>query len=157
MMGAGTVLAFDFGTKRIGVAVGESELRVAHPLAVIAAEQSDARFAAIGRLMAEWEPGRLVVGLPLDEDGAAQESTQRARRFARQLGGRYGLPVAMVDERYTTADAESALRAAGGRRAVSRKEADSAAAQLILQQWFDETTRDKDSEDSEYSGDSQIP
>ncbi|MBK8062781.1 MAG: Holliday junction resolvase RuvX [Betaproteobacteria bacterium] len=138
-MGAGTVLAFDFGTKRLGVAVGETALRLAHPLALIATEQTEARFAAVARLLAEWQPGQLVVGLPLAEDGTPQESTRRARRFANQLEGRYRLPVALVDERYTTADAESGLRAAGGRRAVSRKQADSAAAQLILQQWFDET------------------
>lgn len=139
-MGAGTVLAFDFGTKRIGVAVGESQLRLAHPLAQVPATDPQACFEAIGRLIAEWQPGQLVVGLPLDENGAEQDTTRRAQRFARQLGGRYGLPVTLVDERYTTADAESALKAAGGRRAVNRKQVDSAAAQLILQQWFDETT-----------------
>ena len=95
----GTVLAFDFGTRRIGVAVGEAMLKNARPLTTIDAAANDARFAAIGRLIAEWQPARLVVGLPLALDGSAHEMTARSRRFANQLHGRFGLPVALVDER----------------------------------------------------------
>ena len=134
---AGTVLGFDFGTKRIGIAVGESLIRLAHPLAAIAAEQSEARFAAIADLIGEWRPRQLVVGLPLSPDGQAHELTRRAQRFARQLQGRFGLPVSLVDERYTSAEAEAALRAAGVHGAQRDKHIDAAAAQLILQQWFD--------------------
>ena len=134
----GTVLAFDFGTKRIGVAVGEGSMRLAHPLEGIVGERSEARFAAISRLIEIWRPVRLVVGLPLTESGEAQDTTLRAERFARQLEGRFGLPVGMVDERYTSADAEGSLKRMGAHGAARRNAVDSAAAQLILQQWFDE-------------------
>lgn len=130
---ARTVLAFDFGSKRIGVAVGEPELGTAHPLPGIAAA-GEARFAAIRRLVTEWKPARLVVGLPLAADGSAHDTTQRAERFARQLRGRFHLPVALVDERFTSVEAERLLR---GRRAA-RLAIDSVAAQLILEQYFDE-------------------
>ena len=134
----GTVLAFDFGAKRIGVATGELETRLAHPLPAIGAERSDARFAAIARLLAEWRPAQLVVGLPLATDGSAHAMTLRARRFARQLAGRFDLPVALVDERYSSVEAEGRMRAdaSSGPHGV-----DSAAAQLILQQHFEESGR----------------
>jgi len=137
-----TVLAFDFGLERIGVAVGEAGLASAHPLPPIAARLSRARFEEIGRLVAEWRPARLVVGLPLAEDGTAREATRRAERFARQLEGRFRLPVARVDERYSSTEAESRVRAAAGARraaqASRRRELDSLSAQLILEQFFDE-------------------
>ena len=126
-----TVLAFDFGLKRIGVAVGEAELRTAHPLPVIAAS-GDARFAAIGKLVAEWKPAQLVVGLPLAAHGGAHLMTRQADRFARRLQGRFRLPVARVDERYTSVEAESRLRGA------KRRPLDSVAAQIVLEQYFDE-------------------
>jgi len=132
---ARTVLAFDFGIKRLGVAVGEPELGTAHPLPGIAAE-GDARFAAIGRLVAEWKPARLVVGLPLAANGSAHDTTRRAARFARQLLGRFGLPVELVDERYTSVEAAQRLR---GRRAT-KLAIDSVAAQLILEQYFNART-----------------
>lgn len=124
-----TCLAFDFGTRRVGVAVGNTVSRLAQPLPSIAV-QGDARFAAIGRLIAEWRPDRLVVGVPFHPDGAPHENTLRARRFARQLHGRYGLPVDEVDERYTTAEALS----------LGARDADAAAACLILEQYFRERT-----------------
>lgn len=120
-----TFLAFDFGLKRVGVAAGNSLLREATPLRTIAAE-GDARFAAIARLIGEWRPDALVIGVPFHPDGAAHENTARARRFGRQLNGRFGLPVHEVDERYTTTEA----LAAGAR------DADAAAACLILEQFF---------------------
>ncbi len=139
MADTGTVLAFDFGTKRIGVAVGEALLGVARPLVEISGEASEPRFAAIAKLVDEWKPQRLVVGLPLTEDGVPQEMTRRAQRFARQLEGRFGLPVTLVDERYTSAEAEAGLRAAGAHKAIREKKGvDAAAAQLILQQYFHE-------------------
>lgn len=118
-------LAFDFGLKRVGVASGNSLTGTAQPLRTVAAE-GDARFAAIGRLIDEWQPDALVVGVPLHPDGAEHENTARARRFARQLHGRFRLPVHEVDERYTTTEAQ----AAGAR------DADAAAACIILEQYL---------------------
>jgi len=139
---AGTILSFDFGLQRIGVAVGEVETGTAHPLPPLAAASQLGRFTAIARLMKEWKPSLIVVGRPLGEDGAPHEVTRRAERFARQLGGRFGLPVALVDERYSSAEVESRMRAAYGRgraAALARGKAlDSQAAQLLLQQYFDE-------------------
>jgi putative Holliday junction resolvase len=116
-------LAFDFGTRRVGVASGNTLLRRANGLKTIAAE-GDARFEAIARLIAEWRPDALVVGVPFHPDGAEHDNTRLARRFARQLHGRFRLPVHEVDERYTTTEA----LAAGAR------DADAAAAALILEQ-----------------------
>ncbi|MFN7197439.1 MAG: Holliday junction resolvase RuvX, partial [Hylemonella sp.] len=99
-----TFLAFDFGLKRTGVAVGNRLLRRAQPLPTIRAE-GDARFAPIAQCLRQWQPDALVVGVPYHPDGAAHDNTQRARRFARHLRGRFGLPVYEVDERYTTTEA----------------------------------------------------
>ena len=140
-MDTGTVLAFDFGTRRIGVAVGNTLVRVAHPLTTIADESNAARFAAIASLIGEWQPAVLVVGRPLHADGTAHDMTARAERFARQLEGRVGLPVARVDERLTTVDAEAALVAAGIRATERKAVRDQAAAQRILQSWFDNEHR----------------
>lgn len=119
----GTVLAFDFGLKRIGVAVGEPELGTAHPLPAVSG------LPEIRKLVAEWRPVRLVVGLPVRE-AAPHPLAPRVERFARQLEGRFRLPVARVDERYTSVEAESRLRGA------KKKAIDSVAAQLILEQYF---------------------
>jgi putative Holliday junction resolvase len=121
----GTVLAFDFGLKRIGVAVGEQELRSAHPLPAVS------QFPQIEKLIEEWKPARLVVGLPMREAGE-HPLAKRVERFARQLEGRFHLPVARVDERFTSVEAESRLRG------VKKKAIDSVAAQLILEQYFDQ-------------------
>jgi putative Holliday junction resolvase len=133
----GTILAFDFGERRIGVAVGESQLAVAHPLTTIATERTAARFDAIAALVAEWRPVALVVGLPLHMDDTAHELTGRARRFARQLEGRFGLPVEMVDERLTTHEAGLLLRDAGVDIRRQKAVRDQIAAQQILQAFFD--------------------
>lgn len=132
-----TVLAFDFGTRRIGVAIGNTIVRVARPLATIDAQASDARFAAVGALIAEWQPDQIVVGIPVHANGAEHAMTARARRFARQLAGRFRLPVAEADERHTTQDAQASLEQGGGGRA-SRARRDEIAAQIILQAWFDQ-------------------
>lgn len=138
---AGTVLAFDYGERRTGVAVGDAHLRTAHPLPAICAAGA-ARMAAIAKLVNEWRPGLLVLGLPLDSDGSAHRLGQKVARFARELQARFCLPVAQVDERYTSTEAESRMREAlGARRAAQASRArklDSYAAQLILQQYFDE-------------------
>jgi len=136
----GTVLAFDYGLRRVGVAVGEIETRHAHPLAVIRTE-GVARFAEIDRLVGEWKPRALVVGVPQRDDGVHPLGA-RAARFARQLAARFGLPVACVDESYSSVEAEARLRgAAGARRAVvaaRSRTLDAHAAQLLLEQYFAE-------------------
>ncbi len=143
----GTVLAFDFGEKRIGVAVGEWTLRQAHPLTVIHGEANTERFAAIAALIGEWRPLSLVVGLPVTLDGEPHAMTARATRFANQLRGRFGLPVAYADERLSSVEAEGRLRESGyhAKTTQGRKaHLDAVAAQIILQghfeQIFDSTT-----------------
>ncbi len=123
------ILAFDFGLKRIGCAVGNDLSKSARPLTIIRAEANDKRFAEIGKLIGEWQPAKLVVGLPSYPDGTEHEMTRRCRRFANQLHGRFALDTILVDERYTS----SVLN-------FKRGEADDAhAAALILQQYFDES------------------
>ena len=118
-------LAFDFGTKRVGVASGNTLTRTATPLRTVAAE-GDARFAALGALIAEWQPDALVVGVPFHPDGAAHDNTARAQRFARQLHGRFKLQVHEVDERYTTTEAHS----------HGASDVDAASAAIILEQFL---------------------
>jgi putative Holliday junction resolvase len=137
----GTCMAFDFGTRRIGVAVGEMMLGIARPLTTISAEANEARFAAIGKLIAEWQPGTLLVGLPLSLDGEATEMTDRCRRFARQLEGRYRLPVVLVDERLSSASADERLREQGHDWRQRKASVDAEAAAIILQSHFDQSHR----------------
>jgi putative holliday junction resolvase len=137
-LAAGTILAFDFGTHRIGVAVGESATRLAHPLATIIAERKAERFAAIRRLVDEWRPTLILIGLPTHADGMEHELTASARRFARQIEGRFALPVALVDERFTTRAATEVLASAGVTARRQRGVRDQIAAQLILQAYLDE-------------------
>ena len=120
------VLGFDFGARRIGVAIGNSVTREARPLTTVNATRVAARWDAVAALLAEWEPAELVVGIPRHPDGTPHEMTARCERFARQLEGRFSRPVARVDERYTSAVSARA------------DDVDAAAAALILQQWFDE-------------------
>lgn len=131
------MLAFDFGVKRIGVATGETLLGSAHPLTVIRAESNDERFAAIGKLVAEWQPVQLVVGLPTHADGTAHEMTRLATKFAERLQRRFNLPVAFADERLTSLDAETRLRETGRNSKAAKPLLDAVAAQLILQTWFE--------------------
>jgi putative Holliday junction resolvase len=132
-----TVLAFDFGTRRIGVAMANTLTRVAHPLATVDAPPA-AQIAAIAALIDEWRPAQLVVGLPVHADGTPHAMTARAKAFARTLETRFALPVALVDERFTTHAAESALAAAGRGGRAARAARDETAAQIILQQWLDD-------------------
>jgi len=132
-----TVLAFDFGTRRIGVAIGNTLMRVARPLTTIDAQATDARFDAIAALIGEWQPDQLVVGVPVHDDGTEHEMTARARRFARQLAGRFRLPVVETDERHTTQEAAAALARSGDGGRAGRAKRDEVAAQVILQAWFD--------------------
>ncbi|MFZ2649509.1 MAG: Holliday junction resolvase RuvX [Burkholderiaceae bacterium] len=118
-------LAFDFGVRRVGVASGNSLTRSATPLSTLA-DSGERRYAAIATLIGQWQPHALVVGVPYHPDGAAHQNTARAQRFARQLHGRFGLPVHEVDERYTTTEA----------RAAGAKDLDAAAAAIILEQFL---------------------
>lgn len=120
-----TFLAFDYGLKRTGVASGNRVLGQASALTTIAAE-GDARFERIARLIAEWQPDALVVGVPVHPDGTPHENTRRAQRFARQLHGRFRLPVHQVDERYSTTEA----------RASGAADVDAASAAIILEQFL---------------------
>lgn len=125
-----TLLGFDFGLKRIGVAVGNSLLCQAQPLTIIAAATNDAKFAAIAILVAQWQPARCIVGLPMHPDGAAHEMTVRCQRFANQLHGRFGVETVLVDERYSSA----VLSRARGEHVDDRS------ASIILQQYFDDSS-----------------
>jgi len=118
-------LAFDYGTKRVGVASGNTLTHTATPMRTIAAE-GEARFTAIAALVEEWRPDALVVGVPFHPDGAAHDNTARARRFARQLHGRFHLVVHEVDERYSTTEAH----------AQGAADADAASAAIILEQFL---------------------
>ena len=129
-----TILGFDFGLKRIGVAVGNSILKQAQPLTIITAATNDDKFSAIAKLVADWEPDLAIVGLPLHPDGAEHEMTVRCRRFANQLHGRYGIQTVLVDERYSSA----VLKQARG------EFIDDAAAAIILQQYFDDHDNEHD-------------
>ena len=138
---SGAVMAFDFGVRYVGVAVGETALGMAHPLQTIDAEANEPRFAAISALLAEWNPVRLVVGLPLAIDGSERDMTRRARRFARQLEGRFHLPVSFVDERLSSAEADLLLREQGRSGQAHKHLNHPVAAQVILQAYFDENAR----------------
>lgn len=122
------MLGFDFGLKRIGVAVGNTLIRQAQPLLIIQAPTNDGKFSAIADLLRQWQPARCIVGLPLHPDGAEHEMTARCRRFANQLQGRFELPVTLVDERYSSA----MIAQKRGDRVDDR------AAAIILQQYLDQ-------------------
>ena len=127
-----TLLAFDYGTRRIGIAVGQTLTGTARPLATLKSRNGKPDWEAIGRLIREWQPDRLVVGLPLHMDGSEQPMTELARRFGRQLEGRYNLPVEWADERLTSEEAERNLPGGGDKAAI-----DAEAAAVILQGWLD--------------------
>jgi putative holliday junction resolvase len=133
---SGTVLAFDFGEKRIGVAVGDTTVAIAHPLTTIHETATDRRFAHIERLINEWQPGQLVVGLPAHLDGTEHEMSRLARKFAQRLAGRFALPVTLVDERLTSVAADSALAEHGVDASRRKLLVDAAAACEILQTHF---------------------
>ena len=129
-----TLLAFDYGEKRIGVALGNALTRSARALTVIQNRSQAWRFEAVAELLREWQPDVLVVGLPSHPDGTPHIMTQLAKRFGNQLNGRFHLPVVWVDERYSSVDAEARLRERGERA----EHVDAEAACVILQQYFDE-------------------
>lgn len=133
----GTVLAFDFGERRIGVAVGEHLIKSANPLITIDSESNEVRFTRITELIQEWQPILLVVGLPLSLDGVETEMTQLCKKFARRLNGRFNLPVALIDERYSSAHASQLLNQTGIKGRAQKTMLDQVAAQTILQSYFD--------------------
>ena len=129
-------MAFDYGLRQIGVAVGNSLLRSTQPLAVIHAKDGIPDWQALTELIEEWRPELLVVGDPLNMDGSESELCQRARKFARRLHGRLGLPVEMADERLTSFEAKQISRERGHRGNYKRDPIDSQAAELVLQTWL---------------------
>jgi putative holliday junction resolvase len=135
---SGAVLAFDYGERRVGVAVGEMGLGIAHPLETIDAPGGEARFSRISALIGEWRPVLLVVGLPLASDGTDHRLSELARRFSRRLHGRFGLEVRLVDERLTSVEAQHAAHESGLDGREAKKHLDSLAAKLILESFFDE-------------------
>lgn len=136
MHDTGTVLAFDFGEKRIGVAVADLAVGIAHPLETLLAEDNTTRFAAIGALITEWKPVQLVVGEPHHADGGAHEIGRLARRFAQRLKGRFALPVILVDETLSSHAAEVQLQTQGVRGDKLKAALDSAAACVIMETWL---------------------
>ena len=128
-----TLLAFDYGEKRIGVALGNSLTRQARALVVVPNRNRESRFEAVGKLIGEWKPDALVVGLPSHPDGTPHEMTRLAKRFGNQLNGRFNLPVSWVDERYSSVEAAAHLRENG----ASVDLLDAEAARVILQQYLD--------------------
>lgn len=124
-----TLLAFDYGLKKIGVAIGNTLTRQARPLQVLRPVTREQRFQAIAELLKQWEPQRVVVGLPLTTDGSEQYASLRCRRFANQLHGRYGMSVELVDERGTSVEAQAVLG--------TNEDDDAVAAALILQRYLD--------------------
>jgi putative holliday junction resolvase len=137
-----TIVAFDFGRKRIGIASGDTLTRTAHPRSTISNRpEGGPDWAAVRKVLAELQPARLAVGEPYNADGSPSALTEAARSFASELGRTSSLPVDLVDERWSSQDAEERLRAqrASGerRRRVSREDVDAAAAAVILERWFD--------------------
>jgi len=126
-----TLLAFDYGAKKLGVALGNTLLKQAQPLDIIMESTRDGRFTRIEALLKRWQPDRLVVGLALASDGSEQYATAHCRRFARQLEGRFGLPTAMIDERGSSVQAQ---------KITGNDPDDAVAAAIILQRYFDSLT-----------------
>lgn len=132
-----TLLAFDFGTKSIGVAIGQQLTGTARPLAALKAQDGTPDWNKIEALLKEWEPDRVVVGLPLNMDGTEQLLTARARKFANRIHGRFGVQVDLHDERLSTVEARAELFERGGFRALSKGSVDSLSAVIILESWFE--------------------
>jgi putative Holliday junction resolvase len=134
----GSALAFDFGAKRIGVALGDLKLKIAHPLTTIQSEVNEQRFTAIGELISEYRPVLLVIGLPVNDDGSEHDISRLARKFAQRLAGRFNLRTVLVNEYLSSASAESALAEAGVHGKRQKLFVDQVAAQQILQSFFND-------------------
>ena len=137
--GQRTLIGFDFGTKRIGIAIGQEVTGTVNPLTTVTAIKHKPDWESISKIIAEWQPDLLVVGLPLHMDGTEQEMTQAARRFSNQLNGRYQIPIALMDERLSSNEAESILNEQSSFRSTvfqDKAQIDMISAQLILQSWM---------------------
>lgn len=135
------LLGFDFGTKRIGVAVGQTITRTARPLDTIQAKEGEPQWEALDKIVHTWKPDALIVGIPLNMDGTEQYLTQAAKRFEDSLRERFSIPVFGIDERLTTKDARAQIFKKGGYKALQNGQVDSVAAQLILETWFMQTEK----------------
>lgn len=138
--GQRTLLGFDFGTKRIGIAIGQEVTGTVNPLTTVNAKNHKPDWDAISKIINEWQPDLLVIGLPLHMDGSEQAMTQAARRFSNQLNGRYQIPIALMDERLSSDEAESILSEQTHSKSRSvfqdKAQVDMISAQLILQSWM---------------------
>lgn len=134
-LGERTVLAFDFGTKSIGVAVGQEITGTAAPLDALKAQDGIPNWDKVGEIFAQWQPHLVVVGLPLNMDGTEQDVTHRAKKFANRLHGRFGKPVETWDERLSTADAKATLFELGGYKKLTKGRIDSVSACVIFMSW----------------------
>lgn len=132
-----TIIAFDFGTRSIGIAVGQTLTATASPLSAVKAQDGVPDWNLIEKVISEWQPDYLVVGLPLNMDGSEQELTQRAKKFANRLHGRLGKKVELQDERLSTTEARSRLFEKGGFKSLSKGRVDSQSAVIILESWFE--------------------
>lgn len=131
-----TIIAFDFGTRSIGAAIGQAVTKTAQPLCAFKARDGQPNWQEIEKVLNEWQPDYLVVGLPLNMDGTEQELTLRAKKFANRLHGRFGYSVHLQDERLSTVEAKSYLFSSGGYRALSKGKIDASSAVIILESWF---------------------
>ncbi|MFT7054047.1 MAG: putative Holliday junction resolvase [Psychromonas sp.] len=132
-----TLLSFDFGTKSIGVATGQMITATAQPLAAIKANDGIPNWNIVEKVISDWMPDLIVVGLPLNMDGSEQPITLRAKKFANRLNGRFGVKVALQDERLTTASAKEFIFTHGGYKALEKGKIDSVSAALILESWME--------------------
>lgn len=132
-----TVLAFDFGERRVGIAIGEHLIATANPLCTIDNESNEKRFEAITALVEAWQPKLFVVGYPLNSDGTEHAMSQLCKKFARRLNGRFNIPIILIDERYSSIAASQSLNAQGVKGRAQKILLDTVAAQTILQSYFD--------------------
>ncbi|WP_233972340.1 Holliday junction resolvase RuvX [Pectobacterium versatile] len=136
-MNSRTILAFDFGTKSIGVAIGQEITGTARALTSFKAQEGIPDWQKVEKLLSEWQPNLVVVGLPLNMDGTEQPLTARARKFANRLHGRFGIAIELHDERLSTVEARADLFERGGFKALDKGSVDAASAVIILESWFD--------------------
>ena len=135
---SGTLIGFDFGTRSIGVAVGQRITGTARPLGAPKAQDGTPDWKAIEKLLKEWQPEAVIVGLPLNMDGTEQPLTARARNFANKIHGRFGVKIILHDERLSTVEAKAGLFEQGGYRALNKGKVDSASAVVILESFFEQ-------------------
>ena len=136
-IGNRSLMGFDFGTRSIGIATGQEVTGTASPLTSLKANEGIPDWVQLEKLLKEWQPDLLIVGLPLNMDGTEQEMTVRARKFGQRLHGRFGFQVEFKDERLTTTDAKARLFEQGGYKALGKSRVDAVSAQLILESWME--------------------